>query len=213
MEPLRPGRASWKVSGGTLTILIAFGGAVLGSLGSQVVAYLTAERPSSPTGTSVARPVTGLLSKSSAAADRLLEIDQALQNRDFGTALLFAEEGLRLYPGDARFNVKRQRAEEEIQNRFRYQTLQSAITRQNFPAAMALYDEIQADSTFKFKATQELGSAREQYISEQLRDGHAAAKLALCAEAKTSAQAVLTLDSGNAAARTLLADCGRPAPP
>ena len=108
---------------------------------------------------------------------------------------------------------KRQRAEEEIQNRFRYQTLQTALTRQNFSAAMALFDEIQAASIFKFKAKEDLGSAREQYIAEQLRDGQVAAKLALRAEAKTSAQAVLTLDSSNAAARTLLADCGKSAPP
>jgi hypothetical protein len=140
-----------------------------------------------------------------------MEIDQALQSRDFGAALLFAEEGLRLYPGDGQFNAKRQRAEDEIQNRFRFQALQAALTRQNFSAAMALFDEIQADSAFKSKATQELGSAREQYIAEQLRDGQAAAKLAQWAEAKTSAQAVLTLDSGNAAARTLLADCDKSA--
>ncbi len=213
MAPLRPGRLNWKLSGGTLTILIALGGAVLGSIGSQVVAYVTAERAPQAVSASAARPVTGLLSKSSTAADRLTEIDQALQNRDFGAALLFAEEGLRLFPGDARFNVKRQRAEEEIQNRFRYQSLQTALTRQNFPAAMALFDEIQTDSTFKFKATQDLSTARDQYITEQLRDGQAAAKLAQCAEAKLSAQAVLAVDSSNAAAQTLVADCSKSAPP
>ena len=51
VEPLpRPGRFNLKVSGGVLTLLIALGGAVLGSLGSQVVAFLTAER-SAPAGT------------------------------------------------------------------------------------------------------------------------------------------------------------------
>ena len=214
VEPLpRPGRLGLRVSGGMLTILIAFGGAVLGSLGSQVVAFLTAERV--PSG-AASRAVSGLLSKGATAADRLLEIDQLLQSRDFGTALLFCEEGLRLYPGDTRFNAKRQRAEEEIQNRFRYQTMQSAMSRLNFAAAMALFEEISADSTYKLKATQELSAARDQYIGELLRDGQAAAKLALCSEAKTSAQAVLDLDSGNAAARALLAECdksGTPPPP
>jgi len=208
MEPVpRPGKFGSKVSGGTLTILIAFGGAVLGSLGSQVVAYLTAERAAP--GPATARAASGLLSKATGAPERLAEIDQALQSRDFGTALLFAEEGLRLYPGDGQFNAKRQRAEDEIQNRFRYQALQSALTRQNFAAAMALFDEIQADSAFKLKATQELGTAREHFIAEQLRDGQAAARLALCAEAKSSAQAVLTLDSSNASARTLLTECDK----
>ena len=210
MEPIpRPGRFGSKVSGGTLTILIAFGGAVLGSLGSQVVAYLTAERTAPSVTPSMARAASGLLSKHLTAADRLQEIDQALQSRDFGTALLFSEEGLRLFPGDGQFNTKRQRAEDEIQNRFRFQALQSALTRRNFSAAMALFDEIQADSAFKFKATQELGTAREQYIAEQLRDGQAAAKLAQCAEAKSSAQAVLTLDTSNSAARALLAECDK----
>lgn len=212
VEPLpRPGRLGLRVSGGMLTILIAFGGAVLGSLGSQVVAFLTSER--TPSAAAPGRAVSGLLSKAATAADRLLEIDQLLQSRDFGTALLFCEEGLRLYPGDTRFNAKRQRAEEEIQNRFRYQTMQSAMSRLNFAAAMALFEEISADSTYKLKATQELSAARDQYIAELLRDGQAAAKLALCSEAKTSAQAVLALDSSNAAARTLLAECDKSGAP
>lgn len=201
-----------KVSGGTLTILIALGGAVLGSLGSQVVAFFTSAERSSNSAIQ-GRAVSGLLSKGATAPDRLLEIDQMLQSRDFGTALLFCEEGLRLYPGDTRFNAKRQRAEEEIQNRFRYQSMQSAIGRLNFAAAMALYEEISADSTFKLKATQELGSARDQYIAEQLRDGEAAVKLALCSEAKACAQAVLNLDKDNAAARTLVAECEKSATP
>lgn len=202
-----------KVSGGTLTILIALGGAVLGSLGSQVVAFFTSAAERSSNSAVQGRAVSGLLSKGATAPDRLLEIDQLLQSRDFGTALLFCEEGLRLYPGDTRFNAKRQRAEEEIQNRFRYQSMQSAIGRLNFAAAMALYEEISADSTFKLKATQELGSARDQYIAEQLRDGEAAAKLAQCSEAKACAQAVLNLDKDNAAARTLVAECEKSALP
>ena len=91
--------------------------------------------------------------------------------------------------------------------------MQSAIGRLNFAAAMALYEEITADSTFKLKATQELGSARDQYIAEQLRDGEAAMKLALCSEAKACAQAVLNLDKDNAAAHTLVAECGKSTPP
>lgn len=214
VEPLpRPGRFGFKVSGITLTILIALGGAVLGSLGSQVVAFLTTDHAASSTGPGGARSVSGLLSKGASATDRLLEIDQLLQSRDFGSALLFCEEGLRLYPGDTRFNAKRQRAEEEIQNRFRYQTMQSAIGRLNFAAAMALYEEISADSTFKLKATQELGTARDQYIAEQLRDGEAAVKLAQCSEAKACAQAVLDLDKDNAAAHGLLAQCDKSGTP
>lgn len=196
-----------KVSGGVLTLLIALGGAVLGSLGSQVVAFLTAER-SAPAGTP-GRAATGLLSKAPTAGERLFEVDQALQTGEFGTALLLAEEGQRLFPGDPRFSGKQKRAEDEIQNRFRYQTMQAAIARLNFAAAVALFDEIPGDSAFKSKATGELASAREQYIAEQLRDGQAAVKLALCDEAKMSARAVLTLDSENAAARGLLAECDK----
>lgn len=199
-----------KVSGGVLTLLIALGGAVLGSLGSQVVAFLTAER-SAPAGTPA--HATGLLSKAPTAGERLFEVDQALQAGEFGTALLLAEEGQRLYPGDPRFSGKQKRAEDEIQNRFRYQTMQAAIARLNFAAAVALFDEIPGDSAFKSKATGELAKAREQYIAEQLRDGQAAVKLALCDEAKTSAQAVLTLDSDNAAARGLLAECDKAGTP
>jgi hypothetical protein len=205
-----------KLSGGVLTVIIALGGAVLGSLGSQIVAYLTVDRQANstsgvgPGGAGTAgHPVSGLLSKAGAAADRLQEIEQALQNRDFGTALLLSEEGLRLYPGDTQFNAKRQRAEDEIQNRFRYQTLQSAITRQNFVAALALYDEIPAESSFKLKATEDLGTAREQYIAEQLRDAQTAAKLAQCSEAKASAQAVLAVDSNNSPAKIVLAECDK----
>ena len=211
VEPLpRPGRFGLKVSGGMLTLLIALGGAVLGSLGSQVVAFLTAER-TSPAGTGSA--ATGLLSKAATAGERLFEIDQALQAGEFGTALLFAEEGQRLYPGDPRFAGKQKRAEDEIQNRFRYQTMQAAIARLNFAAAVALFDEIPADSAFKGKASQDLGKAREQYIAEQLRDGQTAVKLALCDEAKTCAQAVLTVDSDNTTARSLIAECEKSGTP
>ena len=211
VEPLpRPGRFNLKVSGGVLTLLIALGGAVLGSLGSQVVAFLTAERTPSGTAGSAA---TGLLSKLTTAGERLFEIDQALQAGEFGTALLFAEEGQRIFPGDPRFAGKQKRAEDEIQNRFRYQTMQAAIARLNFAAAMALFEEIPADSAFKGRASQDLGKAREQYIAEQLRDGQAAAKLALCDEAKSCAQAVLTVDSDNTTARSLIAECEKPAPP
>jgi hypothetical protein len=210
IEPIsKSGWLGLKVSGGTLTILIALGGAVLGSLGSQVVAYLTSDRQAGAGGSVAGHQATGLLSKAGSAADRLLEIDQALQGRDFGTALLLADEGLRLYPGDQQFHAKRQRAEDEIQNRFRYQTLESAITRQNFVAAMAIYDEIPAESTFKLKATQDLGAAREQYITELLRDAQTAAKLSLCSEAKSSAQTVLNLDASNAVARGIMSDCDK----
>jgi hypothetical protein len=200
-----------KVSGGVLTLLIALGGAVLGSLGSQVVAFFTAER-TSPAGTR-GQAATGLLSKAATPGERLFEIDQALQAGEFGTALLFAEEGQRLYPGDPRFAGKQKRAEDEIQNRFRYQTMQAAIARLNFAAAVALFDEIPADSAFKGKASQDLGKAREQYIAEQLRDGQTAVKLALCDEAKTCAQAVLTVDSDNTTARSLIAECEKSGTP
>jgi hypothetical protein len=216
IEPIsKSGWLGLKVSGGTLTLLIAIalGGAVLGSLGSQVVAYLASDHQGGGAagagGTAPGSAATGLLSKASGAADRLLEIDQALQGRDFGTALLLADEGLRLYPGDQQFHAKRQRAEDEIQNRFRYQTLESAITRQNFVAAMAIFEEIPAESTFKAKAKDDLDAARDQYIAEQLRDALTAAKLSLCSEAKSSAQTVLNLDSNNAGARAILSDCDK----
>ena len=182
------------LSGPALVLLIAVGGAVIGSLGSQVVARLSG-------------PQKSRLAKGSIATDRLVEIDNAMQVRDFSTALLLADEALRTFPGDPQFQAKRKRAEDELQNRFRYQTFQLAVSRQNYQAALALFDEMPADSAYKFKATQELKAVREQFIAEQLQLAQTAARLQQCEETRTFATAVLSVDNTNRAALDLVSDC------
>lgn len=197
LPPPRSGRLPAWLSGPVLVVLIAVGGAAIGSLGSQVVARLS--------GPSRGRTLSA--SKGSAATERLMEIENAMQLRDFSTALLLADEALRQLPGDPQFLAKRKRAEDEIQNRFRYQTFQLAISRQNYQAALSLFDEIPPDSAYKFKATQELKAVREQFIAEQLQHAQTAARLVQCDEARAFATAVLSLDNTNRSALDLINDC------
>lgn len=212
--PLR-GMQSWT-SRPVMLVAVAVAGAVLGHLLSQIAAHWLADRPTTP---SALRPLAAHgergapLSVASSAADRMMEIERALDSRDFTLALLLTEEALLAFPGDTQFLAKRQRAEDELHNRFRYQTFQGAVSRQNYAAAMALFNEIPADSVMKFKATQDLRPVRDQYITEQLAAAQAAAKLGQCTEARTYAQAVLNLDSGNQDALTLSNQCGNNKPP
>lgn len=208
MTPLPPPRLGSRLpawlSGPALVALIAVGGAIIGSIGSQVVARLT-QGPDK--GSDKAR--RGGIAKGTAATERIVEIEAALQGRDFASALLLAEEGMRYFPGEPQFQAKRKRADEEIQNRFRYQTFQLAISRQNYQAALALFDELPVDSSYKFKATQELKAVREQYIAEQLHLAQAAARLSQCDEARAFATSVLSLDNTNRPALSLISDCTR----
>lgn len=213
------GKSRIGLGGLSLTILVALGGAALGSLGSQLVALITSSQHRDAAGTGTTESPgpsasatsssgsVGLLSKAPSAAERFVEIEQALQSREFTTALLLAEEGLRLYPGDTQFNVKRQRAEEELQNRFRLQAFELAVERQNYPAALALFEEVSADSSYKTKATEALAHVRTKYIESQLTIAQNAMQLSQCAEARAFAQEVLAQDSSNQQAKLIVSEC------
>lgn len=190
----------WKV-----LVVVGLGGALLGHLGSQLAGYALSDRGGRGSGKGERG---ALLSTAGSAADRLAEVERALQSREFGVSLLLAEEALRIYPGDQQIQAKRQRAEDEMQNRFRYQSFETAVSHHNDAAAMALFAEIPADSAFKFRATQEVRAVRERLLGGHLRTAQTAARLNQCAEARAYAQAALTLDSNNQAALTLLQECG-----
>jgi hypothetical protein len=192
-----------------LLLVIAVGGALVGHLGSQLTSRLLSDR-------TVAQPalphggVSAALSEAATVSDRLLEIDQHMGNRDFGTALLLCDEALAFFPGDSQLQGRRQHAEDELHNRFRYQMFEQAAARRNYAAALALFNEIPADSLYKFRATQELPSVRSHLVGERLTAAQTAVKLGQCNEARVYAEGVLALDSSSSSARAVLAQCPAP---
>ena len=190
--------------------VIAVAGALVGHFGSQLFARLLAGRaPVAPYG----RPgIVASLSGATSVSDRLIEIDQHMQNRDFGTALLLCDEALALYPGDNQLLGRRQHAEDELHNRFRYQMFQQAAGKRNYSAALALFSEIPADSMYKSRAMQELPSVRSHAVGDWLAAAQSAVRLGQCAEARVYATGVLNLDSGSAPARAVMEQCPAPRP-
>jgi hypothetical protein len=202
-----PAPPSFWSSRNLIFVVIALGGALAGHLLSQLIAFAMSDRPLRR-GVGKGGERGAMLSTAGSAAERLTEVERALQSREFGAALLLAEEALRLYPADQQLQAKRQRAEDEMQNRFRFETFELAVSRHNDGAAMALFAEIPADSAFKFRAAQAVRAVRERLLTADLKAAQSAAKLSQCAEARSYAQAALTLDSGNQVALTLLQECG-----
>lgn len=211
--PLHAQRVPWYQRVALLT-LIAVGGAVVGHLGSQLTARLLAGRAAPrllPSGPGV---VAASLSSANSLSDRLVEIDEHMSNRDFGTALLLCDEALTLFPGDNQLQGRRQHAEDELHNRFRYQMFEQASARRNYAAALALFNEIPADSLYKFRAAQDLPSVRSHLVGERLAAAQSAAKLGQCNEARVYAESILVLDAASVSARAVLDQCpARPAAP
>lgn len=190
-----------------MLVLIAGGGAVVGHLGSQLTARLLAGRS---VAVPMARPggsAPTLLSAAPTLSERLIEIDQHLSGRDFGTAFLLCDEALLLFPSENQVLVRRQRAEDELHNRFRYQMFEQAATRRNYTAAVALYNEIPTDSTYKLRAMQELPAIRSHIVGEKLSAAQTAARLGECNEARLYANGVLAIDGSSLAARAVLEQC------
>lgn len=191
-----------------LLTVIAVGGAMVGHLGSQLTARLIAGRSTQRhPGGGEAGAASGLLSMATSVSERLLEIDQHMSTRDFGTALLLCDEALALFPGDNQLQGRRQHAEDELHNRFRYQMFQQAAARRNYAAALALFNEIPADSLYKSRATQELPSVRSHLVGEWLSTAQLAARLGQCAEARAYAAGVLALDKASASAHAVMEQC------
>jgi hypothetical protein len=204
VEPIAAHPTPWYQRA-LILIAIAAGGALLGNLGSQLTAYLLI-RPSGPA-TGAANGST-LLSNAPSLAARLNQIDQHLASRDFGTALLLCDEALAIYFSNSQVQIRRQRAEGELHNRFRYQMFEQAAARRNYAASLALWSEIPADSTYKVRATQELPTVRSHFVGERLSDAQTAQRLGQCNEARTYADSVLAIDRASVAARAVLDQCG-----
>lgn len=205
---MRHRKPSWHQRA-LLLMLIAVGGAVVGHVGSQLLArFLSARAPvQGPTYSSAKRGDSAPLSGASSSAERLREIDTHLRNRDFGTALLLCDEAQGLFPGDRELLGRRQRAEDELHNRFRYQMFEQAAARRHYAAALALFNEIPADSAYKLRAAQALASVRSHFISEWLATAETAARLGQCNEARLYAAEILSIDGANVAARAVMAEC------
>ncbi len=195
-----------------LLVIIALGGALVGHIGSQVTAHLLSSRAVTPR-SQASSSVSSLLSLAQSVPERLLEIDQHMSNRDFGTALLLCDEALTLFPGDTQLQGRRQRTEDELKNRFRYQMFEQAAARRNYAAALALWNEIPAESMYKARAMQALSRVRSHFMGERLAIAQAAARLGQCGEARLYAASVLALDSTSVSAHAVLDQCpaARPA--
>lgn len=186
-----------------LVVIVALGGAAVGSLGSQLLAKLTLRQNGTAT---AGKPRLALL-KSDTLEGRLAEVDQALAQHDASMALLLCEEALRQHPSDPQLLSRRKRAEEEQLDRFRFEMLDQAISRRNFAAALALADEISAGSPLRTQAQARIESVLTPFIQSLLDEAERAVKLSLCSEARTILSQVLQLQPQNSRAQEILAAC------
>lgn len=181
-----------------LLLAVAVGGALLGQLGSALLSRLLGGG-SNGGGSVVTRAAT--------LPERLAEIDALLVSRDTGAALVLIDDALARFPNEAQLTALRRRAEDELKNRFRYQAFELLLAKRNFGGAMALFEEISADSPYRHRAAQELPTVRARYIAEQLDAGQAAAKLGQCPEARLLAARIQALEPSHSGARELIETC------
>lgn len=187
-----------------LLLAVAVGGALLGQLGSAVVSRMLS---GGNTG-GAASPLT----RATTLSERLSEIDALLVNHDAGAALVLIDDGLAHFPNEPQLTGLRRRADDELKNRFRYQAFEQLLAKRNFGGAIALYDEISPDSSYRHRASQELPALRARYIAEQLEAGQAAAKFGQCPEARLIAARIQALDPSHGGARELIETCAGEGP-
>lgn len=198
-----PARSPWPKRL-ALLLAVAVGGALLGQLGSAVVSRLLGGSPGNSSGSVVTRAAT--------LPERLGEIDGLLAHRDTGAALVLIDDGLARFPNDPQLNALRRRADDELKNRFRYQAFEQLLAKRNFGGALALFDEISADSPYRHRAAQELPTLRARYVAEQLDAGLAAAKLGQCPEARQIAGRIQAIEPSHSGARELIEACSADGP-
>ena len=181
-----------------LLLGVAVGGAILGQLGSALLSSMLQGRGSNG---------SSIVTRAASLAERQAEIDAVLLSRDASAALLLIDDALAHFPNDPQLVALRRRTEEDVRNRFRYQAFEQMIAKRNFPAALALFDELGNDSPYRHRASQELPALRARYIADQMEAAQAAAKLGLCSEARQLAGRVQALEPAHSGARTLNESC------
>jgi hypothetical protein len=182
-----------------LLLAVAVGGALLGQLGSALVSRLLSGNSSGGAGSTLTRAAT--------LNERLGEIDALLMSRDSGSALVLIDDALTRFPSDPQLNALRRRAEEELKNRFRYQAFEQLLAKRNFGGALALFEELSADSPYRQRAAQELPALRSRHIAEQFEAGQMAAKLGQCPEVKLIAARIQAIEPSHSGARELIESC------
>lgn len=183
-----------------LLLAVAVGGAILGQLGSTVLSrMLQANR---------AGGSSSIVTRAMSLAERQAEIEGLLLSRDSSAALLLIDDALAHFPNDPQLVALRRRTEDELRNRFRFQSFELLVAKRNYAAALALYDEISADSPYRHRAAQELPVLRARYVAEQIEAAQIAAKLGQCAEARLLASRVQAIDPAHAGARAIEGSCG-----
>ncbi len=182
-----------------LLLGVAVGGAILGQLGSTLLSTMLQGR-SGNGGASI-------LTRATSLPERIAEIDGLLLSRDSSAALLLIDDALAHFPNEPQLVTLRRRTEEELRNRFRYQTFEQLLAKRNYAAALALFDEISADSPYRHRAAQDLPSLRARFAAEQFDAAQAAAKLGQCDEARQLVSRVQALDPSHAGARAISESC------
>lgn len=159
-----------------LVLVVAVGGAALGSLGSHLLARFALRKDQSE------RKAPVLLLRANSLPQSLAEIDRALGEQDSAVALVLCEEALRLYPGEPQLLSRRKRSAEVQLDRYRAEMLEQALERRNFVAAVALYDQMSVDSPVRLQVGQKIQVALPLLQQEVRRQVERATRWALCDE-------------------------------
>ncbi|MGB8295244.1 MAG: FHA domain-containing protein [Polyangia bacterium] len=185
---------------------IVGGAAVIAAL---VVAFVLAggrsrPRPAPPPPPVVAQP----LPPPPPTLEELLAAAKSAQaNEKWDEALAAASKAVTTAPDSTEAAELRKLAEDEKGNAERFATLKEAADKSNFEAVLRGAGEIPETSVYKERASALEKSARVEYIKLHAEAASSKASVGACDEAKSEADLVLAVDSGNKTARWIVSRC------
>ena len=185
---------------------IVGGAAVIAAL---VVAFVLAggrsrPRPAPPPPPVVAQP----LPPPPPTLEELLAAAKSAQaNEKWDEALAAASKAVTTAPDSTEAAELRKLAEDEKGNAERFATLKEAADKSNFEAVLRGAGEIPETSVYKERASALEKSARAEYIKLHAEAASSKASVGACDEAKSEAELVLAVDSGNKTARWIVSRC------
>jgi tetratricopeptide (TPR) repeat protein len=131
----------------------------------------------------------------------------AQANEKWDEALAAASKAVATAPDSTEAAELRKLAEDEKGNAQRFATLKEAADKSNFEAVLHGAGEIPETSVYKERASALEKPARAEYIKLHAEAASSKASVGACDEAKSEAELVLAVDSGNKAARWIVSRC------
>ncbi len=146
-------------------------------------------------------------------AKLLLEADKAFKSEDWDAALQKADAALKLDPTQELARDKKTRALSEAKNKKAYAAFVGAAEKNDLDSALASYNEITADSTYRGKGADKIAEVRRAYVRTHLDAAKKSKSQGRCDEARQHVEAVLTVEDGNSEAQEIVRSCGAASKP